>query len=154
VAKKFLDGEVAKYKDWNHVDGSINVIFSSNSQFQQCKKKRCWASLLAADETISWLFDEQKVKYDSWEELQRGGETATPLISPPKSKQLSGWWKSLKKAGCWASLLSGDETMTGLFDEQKVKNESNNFTYLDMKLCPGQGLLQNKLLDVTTKSKL
>ena len=43
--KKFLDGEVAKYKDWNHVDRFINMIFSSNSQFQQCKKKRCWASL-------------------------------------------------------------------------------------------------------------
>jgi len=36
--KKFLDNELAKYETWKHVNKFIKVIFSSNSQFQQCKK--------------------------------------------------------------------------------------------------------------------
>jgi hypothetical protein len=38
AAKTFLDAELQKYPDWHHVDKSINVIFDSNSQFQQCKR--------------------------------------------------------------------------------------------------------------------
>jgi hypothetical protein len=38
VAKEYLEGELAKYDSWNHADGNIRVIFSSNSQFQQCKR--------------------------------------------------------------------------------------------------------------------
>jgi ParB/RepB/Spo0J family partition protein len=39
AVKNFLDGELAKYKDWKHVNKSINMIFASNSQFQNCKKR-------------------------------------------------------------------------------------------------------------------
>jgi hypothetical protein len=33
-----LDGELAKYEDWSHLNKSIKMIFASNSQFQNCKK--------------------------------------------------------------------------------------------------------------------
>jgi len=39
VAKEFLDAELAKCDHWNHLDKSIRVIFSSNSQFQECKQE-------------------------------------------------------------------------------------------------------------------
>jgi hypothetical protein len=40
AAKRFLDAELAKYKTWNHpgVIASVKNLFSSNSQFQQCKQ--------------------------------------------------------------------------------------------------------------------
>lgn len=41
AVKKYLDGELAKYETWEklgHVNKSINMLFDSNSQFQNCKK--------------------------------------------------------------------------------------------------------------------
>jgi len=38
AAKEFLDGEIKKAEDLDHVDKSIKVIFQTNSQFQQVKK--------------------------------------------------------------------------------------------------------------------
>ena len=38
AAKKFLDGELAKCTDWNHAQDFLNMIFASNSQFENCKK--------------------------------------------------------------------------------------------------------------------
>jgi len=38
VAKEYLDGELAKYESWDHVNKNINMLFDSNSQFQNCKK--------------------------------------------------------------------------------------------------------------------
>jgi len=38
AAKEFLDGELGKASDINHVAKSIHVMFGSNSQFQQCKQ--------------------------------------------------------------------------------------------------------------------
>jgi hypothetical protein len=38
AAKDFLDAELAKYGSWDHADKNIRVVFSSNSQFQQCKQ--------------------------------------------------------------------------------------------------------------------
>lgn len=39
VAKEFLDGELAKYDDWNHAGKNTRMIFASNSQFQNCKQE-------------------------------------------------------------------------------------------------------------------
>lgn len=39
VAKEFLDAELAKCDHWNHLGKSTKVLFSSNSQFQECKQK-------------------------------------------------------------------------------------------------------------------
>jgi len=36
--KEFLDGELAKYDDWDNVNEVINVLFGSTRQFQQCKR--------------------------------------------------------------------------------------------------------------------
>jgi hypothetical protein len=38
VAKEYLDGELAKYETWDHVNRNIKMLFDSNSQFQNCKK--------------------------------------------------------------------------------------------------------------------
>lgn len=38
AARDFLNAELAKHKTWEHANKSIRVIFSSNSQFQQCKR--------------------------------------------------------------------------------------------------------------------
>ena len=41
TAKEFLDKELAKYETWEeaNVNKSINVLFASNRQFQQCKQE-------------------------------------------------------------------------------------------------------------------
>ena len=38
MVREYLNGELGKYGDWDHVNGSIKMIFGSNSQFQNCKK--------------------------------------------------------------------------------------------------------------------
>lgn len=38
VVRDFLNGELAKYEEWNHVNDFIKMNFDSNSQFQNCKK--------------------------------------------------------------------------------------------------------------------
>ena len=36
--RNYINGELAKYESWDHVDEFINMMFESNSQFQNCKK--------------------------------------------------------------------------------------------------------------------
>ena len=38
TARDFLDKELAKFDDWDHVNELINMLLGSNSQFQNCKK--------------------------------------------------------------------------------------------------------------------
>jgi len=43
TAKEFLDKELAKYKTWkefNHNQQSLSMIFAGNSQFQKVKKEK------------------------------------------------------------------------------------------------------------------
>ena len=42
AAKEFLDAELAKYETLNHAEEIFRMFFSSNSQFENCKKNGVW----------------------------------------------------------------------------------------------------------------